>query len=159
MLIIAIRPSLVCPSLLRKYNLHECRNTFKVTSQDIFQTSIPLFKFCLYNHSVSYLSFMYLYRINTNIFYLIFSCENVLIFYRQELESMKNEKRAGSHSEIFWVDVCRWQPHKNCIATIVIFSEHDVLHLWDNVCLLKYYLVKVPQNCFDSFSCSKQKHV
>ena len=39
---------------------------------------------------------------------------------------------------------------------IVVFSEHDILHFWDNVQLFKYYPVKVLQNCFNSFNYSNQ---
>ena len=39
---------------------------------------------------------------------------------------------------------------------VVVFSEHDILHFQDNVRLLKYYPVKVSQNCFYSFNCSNQ---
>ena len=39
---------------------------------------------------------------------------------------------------------------------VTVFTEHDILHLWDNIHLLKYYPVKVPQNCFNSFNCSNK---
>ena len=35
-------------------------------------------------------------------------------------------------------------------------SEHYILHFRDNAHLLKYYPVKVSQNCFYSFICSNQ---
>ena len=37
-----------------------------------------------------------------------------------------------------------------------VFSKHDILYFWGNVYLFKYYPVKVPQNCFNSFSCSNE---
>ena len=46
-----------------------------------------------------------------------------------------------SHVKIVWLQV-------------VVFSEYDTL----NCCahLFKYYPVKVPQNCFNTFNCSNQ---
>ena len=38
---------------------------------------------------------------------------------------------------------------------IVVFNDHT-LHFQDNAHLLKYYPVKVYQNCFYSFNCSNQ---
>ena len=35
---------------------------------------------------------------------------------------------------------------------VVVSNEHDILHFLDNVHLFKYYLVKVLQNCFNSFN-------
>ena len=49
----------------------------------------------------------------------------------------------GSHVKVLWLHV-------------VVFSEHDVLHFWDNAHLFKYYPVKVAQNCVNSFSYSNQ---
>ena len=39
---------------------------------------------------------------------------------------------------------------------IAVFSEHDTLHFGDNIHLFKYYPVKVPKNCYNSFNCSNQ---
>ena len=39
---------------------------------------------------------------------------------------------------------------------VVVFSEYDTLHFWDNVHLFKYCSVKVTQNCFNYFNCSNQ---
>ena len=85
----------------------------------------------------------------------IYGILNVTIFYRQELVSLfqlqeKLKARRSwklnfssscfiaddSHIKIVWLH-------------IVVFSEHDILHFWDNVHLFKYYPVKVPQNCFN----------
>ena len=84
-------------------------------------------------------------------------CRDVTIFYRQELASLfqvqgkkkacRNSKQnfssscfiADSHIKVIWLHV-------------VVFTKHDILDFWDNVHLLKYYPVKVPQNCFDSFN-------
>ena len=52
---------------------------------------------------------------------------------------------------------CRWQSYKNCVATCSSFQR--TWHFWDNVHLFKYYPVKVPQNCFNSFSCSNQTNI
>ena len=38
----------------------------------------------------------------------------------------------------------------------LVFSEHDILQFCNDVHLLKYYPVKVPQNSFNFFSCSNQ---
>ena len=37
----------------------------------------------------------------------------------------------------------------------VVFSKY-IFYFWDNVHLLKFYPVKVPQNCFNSFNYSNQ---
>ena len=39
---------------------------------------------------------------------------------------------------------------------VVVFSKHDILHFRDNDHSLKYYPVKVSQNCFYSFNCSNR---
>ena len=39
---------------------------------------------------------------------------------------------------------------------VAVFSEHDILHFWDNVNLCKYYSVKVTRNCFSYFNCFNQ---
>ena len=89
-------------------------------------------------------------------------CRNVTIFYRQKLASLfqmqenfkacENSKRNfssscfiadDSHVKIVWLHV-------------VVSSEHDVLHFRDNVHLLKYYPMKVSQNCFRSFNYSNK---
>ena len=48
-----------------------------------------------------------------------------------------------------------------CMA-VVVFTEHDILHFWDNVHLLKYYQVKVSQNLIKIFAilnkCKKQNN-
>ena len=61
----------------------------------------------------------------------IFSCRILIILYKM------------------LVTTCQW-------LHVVAFSEHDILHFWDNVHLFKYYSMKVPENCFSLFSCSNQ---
>ena len=72
-------------------------------------------------------------------------CWNVTVFYRQELvflfqlqEKLKTCRSSkwnfssrcfiadDSHTKIVWLH-------------IIVFSEHDILHFWDNVHLFKYY--------------------
>ena len=49
----------------------------------------------------------------------------------------------GSHVKKVWLHV-------------IVFWEHGILHILDNVYLFKYYPMKVPQNCFNYFNCSNQ---
>ena len=42
---------------------------------------------------------------------------------------------------------------KVVLLHVVVFTEHSILHFLDNVHLLKYYPVKVPQNSFNSVKC------
>ena len=51
-----------------------------------------------------------------------------------------------SHVKVVWLHV-------------VVFGKHGLLHFWDNVHLFKYYPVKVPQNCFNYFSCPNQTYI
>ena len=83
-------------------------------------------------------------------------CWNVTTFYRQELASLfqvQGKLKACRSSKL------------NCLSSYFIadewlhmevFSEDDILHDWDNIHLFKHYPVKVPQNCFDSFTYSNQ---
>ena len=58
-----------------------------------------------------------------------------------------------------------WNKHANQQAChviwlhVIVFTEHDLLHFWDNYHLLNYYPVKVHQNCFNSFNCSNQTDI
>ena len=89
-------------------------------------------------------------------------CRNVTLFYRQELaslfqvqEKLKAYKSSKSNfsSSCFIAD----DSHVNIVwLYAVVFSEHVILHFWDNSHLFKYYPVKVPQKCFNSFTCSNQ---
>ena len=38
----------------------------------------------------------------------------------------------------------------------VVFKENDISCFSDNVYLLKYFSIKVPQNLFDLFNCTNQ---
>ena len=70
---------------------------------------------------------------------------------------MKNSKRAGiqNESSCFIAD----DIHAKIVwLHVVFFSKHYVLHFRDYVYLLKYYPVKVTQNCF-SFNCSNQINI
>ena len=77
-------------------------------------------------------------------------CQNVVIFYRQELASLFQVQEKlkpfrssklnlsskcfiadNSHIKIVWLRV-------------LVFSEHRILHFWENIHLFKYYSVEVP---------------
>ena len=89
-------------------------------------------------------------------------CRNVTIFYRQKPASLfqvQEKVKACGNS--------KWNFSSSCFIAddshvkivwlhVVVFSEHDILHFRDNVHLLKYYPVKVFQNCFYSFNCSNK---
>ena len=89
-------------------------------------------------------------------------CRNVTIFYRQEVVSLfqvqgklkvrRNSKRNFS-SGCFTADISHV---KIAWLQLLVFTKQDTLHFWYNVHLLKYYPVKVPQNCFNSFNSSNQ---
>ena len=84
-------------------------------------------------------------------------CRNITIFCRQELASLfqvqqklkacRSLKLKFSSSSFLADD----SHVKSVWLHVVVFSEH-VLHFWDNVHLFKHYSVKVPRNCFNSFS-------
>ena len=78
-------------------------------------------------------------------------CQNVIIFYRQKLASLfqVQEKLETSRNT-------KWNFSSSCFIAddshvkivwqnVVVFTEHDISHSWDNVYLLKYYPLKVPQ--------------
>ena len=89
-------------------------------------------------------------------------CRNVTIFSRQELTSLfqVHEKlKACTSSKLNFSSNCfiADDSHVKIVwLHVVVFSEHDILHFWDNVHLINYYPVKVPQNCFNSFNFSNQ---
>ena len=78
-------------------------------------------------------------------------CQNVTIFYRQKLASLfqvQEQLKACSNS--------KWNISSSCFTSddchvqipwlhVVAFTEHDILHFWENAHLLKYYLAKEPQ--------------
>ena len=135
-----------------------------ISSRRSFLTgNFSLFKFRWNDDLVNYFFLMYCYGINTNIFHLTFSheltisailcrnvtvfpiragffissaakIENVLVFKVKLFEQLFID---DSHVKIEWLHV-------------VIFTEHDLLHL------LKHYPVKVTENCFNSFNCPNQ---
>ena len=89
-------------------------------------------------------------------------CLNVTIFYRQELISLfqvQENLKACRSSKLNFSSSCFIADDSHLKIMwlhIVVFSEHDILHFWDNVHLFKYYPVKVLQNCFNSFNYSNQ---
>ena len=89
-------------------------------------------------------------------------CRNVTIFYRQELASLfqvQEKLKACRSSKLNFSSswfIADDSHIKNVWLHIVVFSEHDILSSWDTVHLFKYYQVKVPRNCFNSFDYSKQ---
>ena len=89
-------------------------------------------------------------------------CWNVTIFYQRELASLfqvQEKLKACRISKLNFLSsyfIVNYGHIKVVWLHVAVFSEHDVLHFWDNVHLLKYYHVKVPQNCFNYFNCSNQ---
>ena len=92
-------------------------------------------------------------------------CENVKIFYRQELASlfqmqeklkMCRNSKLNFSSSCFTADISHV---KIAWLHLLVFTKQDTLHFGYNVYLLKYYLVKIRQNCFNSFNCSNQTGV
>ena len=84
-------------------------------------------------------------------------CRNVTIFYRQELASLfqvQEKLKACRSSKLNFSSSCFIADDSHIKIVwlhIVVFSEHDYLHFWDNVHLFKHYPAKVPQNCFNYF--------
>ena len=89
-------------------------------------------------------------------------CRKVTIFYRQELASLfqvQEKLKACRNLKLNFPSSCFTanDSHVKIVwLHVVAFSEHDILHFWDNVHLFKSYPVKVPQNWFNSFNCSNQ---
>ena len=89
-------------------------------------------------------------------------CQNVTMFYRQEPTSLfqvQEKLKACRTSKLKFSSSCFIADDRHVKILwlhVVVFSEHDVLHFWDNVHLFKYYPVKVTQNCFNSFNYSNQ---
>ena len=85
-------------------------------------------------------------------------CRNVTRFYRQELASLfqvQEKLKACRNSKLNFSSSCFTanDSHVKIVwLHVVVFNEHDILHFWDNLHLFKYYPVKVPQNCFNSFA-------
>ena len=92
-------------------------------------------------------------------------CRNVTIFYRQKLASLfqvQEKLKACRNSKWNFSSSCfiAHDSHVKIVwLQVVVSSEHDILYCRDNVNLLKYYPVKVSQNCFYSFICSNQTGV
>ena len=84
------------------------------------------------------------------------SWRNITIFFRQELASLfqvQEKLKACKKSKLNFSSSCfiANDSHVKIVwLHVVVFSEHDILHFWDNVHLFKYYPVKVPRNCFCS---------
>ena len=89
---------------------------------------------------------------------------NVTIFYRQELASLfqvQEKLKACRNSKLNFSSRCFIANNSHVKIVwlhlhVAVFSENGILHFWDNAHLFKYYPVKVPRNCFSSFSCSNQ---
>ena len=70
--------------------------------------------------------------------------------YRQELACMfqvQEKLKACKNSKLNFSSSCFTanDNHEKIIwLHVVVFSQHDILHIWDNVHLFKYYPVKVP---------------
>ena len=89
-------------------------------------------------------------------------CRNVTIFYWQKLSSLfqVQEKWKPWGSSKLNISSSCFVAHDSHVKTVwlhvLVFSEHDILHFWDNVHLFKCNPVKVPQNCFNSSYYSSQ---
>ena len=84
-------------------------------------------------------------------------CRNVTILYQQGLASffqVQEKLKACRSSKLNFSSSCFIvdDSHIKIVWLHVVFREHDVLHFWANFHLLKYYPVKGPQNCFNSFN-------
>ena len=89
-------------------------------------------------------------------------CRNVTIFYYQELASLfqvQNKLNACQNSKFNFLSSC-FTANDNHITIVwlhvAVSGECDILNFWDNVNFLKYYPVKLPQNCFNFFNSSNQ---
>ena len=89
-------------------------------------------------------------------------CQNITIFYRQKLASLfqvQEKLKACRNAKWNFLSSCfiAEDSHVKIVGLhVVVSSKHDILHFWDNVHLLKYYPVKISQNCFCSFNYSNQ---
>ena len=45
---------------------------------------------------------------------------------------------------------------KTVWLNLAVLTKHDIFYFWGNANFLKYYPVKVTQNCFDAFNGSNQ---
>ena len=74
-------------------------------------------------------------------------CWNVTVFYQQELASLfqvQEKLKACGSSKLNFSSSCfiADDSHVKIIwLRIVVFSEHDIWHFWDNIHLFKYYPV------------------
>ena len=89
-------------------------------------------------------------------------CRNVTVFYQQNLASLfqvQVKLKIRRNSKLNFLSRC-FIADDSYVKTqwlyVVVSSNHDILHFRDNVHLLKYYPVKVSQNCFCSLNCSNQ---
>ena len=89
-------------------------------------------------------------------------CWNVTILYRQELVSLfevREKLKACRSLKLNFSSSCfiADDSHVKIVwLHIVVFIEHNILHFRENIRLLRYYLVKVSQNCFYSFNWPNQ---
>ena len=88
-------------------------------------------------------------------------CQNVTIFYRQKLVSslqVKEKLEIYSNSKLNFSSSCFIADDSHVKIVWLheaVFSEHDILHFWDNVHLFKYNVVEVSQDCFYLFQLFK----
>ena len=80
-------------------------------------------------------------------------CLNVTTFYRLELASLfqVQEKLTAFRNSKWNFSSCCFIADDSLVKIVGL----QILHFRDNVHLLKFYPVKVPQKCFNSFNCSK----
>ena len=89
-------------------------------------------------------------------------CPDVTIFYQKEIATLfqvQGKLRACENSEWSFSNsrfiVC--DSHVKIISShTVVFNKSAILRFLNNVHLLKYFPIKVPQDCFDSCNCTYQ---
>ena len=121
-----------------------------------------MYKIFFVSHKVLIISAISNGKTNELTIYAIL-CQNVTIFYRQNQAffiSLLQEKLKARRNT-------RWNFSTSCLIAddshvkitwqyVAVFSKDDILYFWDNFHFLKYYPMKVSQNCFYSFNCSNQ---
>ena len=144
------------------------------TLQEIWRTSIHLFKVRWKDRLENYFPLMHVMESIQITFsrILIISYKMLIIrgisngkineLHRQELASLirvQEKLKTCRSSKLNFSSSCFIADDSHVKTErlhVVVFSKHDILHFWDNVHLFKYYTVKVPQNCCNSFNCSNQ---
>ena len=102
--------------LCENIQIFKCSEQEDLNWQEIWRTSIHLFKFRWNDHSINNFPLMYRYGINTNVLYL--TCDFSSSCFIAD----------DTQVQIVWLHVA-------------VFSKHDIFNFWDNIHLFKYYPV------------------